>query len=284
MKICWDNLEKLEYRPDRDIWIDKNRNFYIYKDSCKTCGEPFLARKDCKGLFCDYSCIRHSKETKNKISKGNKNKVFSDKHKKKLSDAAKIRFKNPENNPNYNGGYAQKNIPFYDTYALKISFCENVRRSKQDSNVLEVNCAYCGKWYIPTMFDVGHRIQTLNSIYKGEHRLYCSTECKQECPIFNKSKYQVGHPKSNKNEYTREVQPELRQLVFERDDYTCQKCGKHQNELDVGLHCHHLTGVELNPIESADIDNCITLCKTCHKEVHTLPGCGYSDFRRKKCE
>ena len=71
-------------------------------------------------------------------------------------------------------------------------------------------------------------------------------------------------------------------MVLKRDKYTCQKCEKHQNELKVGLHCHHITGIVQNPIESADIDNCITLCKNCHKEVHKLPKCGYNDLKCNK--
>jgi hypothetical protein len=52
------------------------------------------------------------------------------------------------------------------------------------------------------------------------------------------------------------------------DDYTCQntKCNKTIDKAE--LHCHHNTSVELNPIESADLDNCITLCKKCHIMVH----------------
>lgn len=41
------------------------------------------------------------------------------------------------------------------------------------------------------------------------------------------------------------------------------------------------TGVEINPIESADVDNCITLCVDCHQKVHQQDGCG---MRREKCK
>jgi hypothetical protein len=34
-----------------------------------------------------------------------------------------------------------------------------------------------------------------------------------------------------------------------------------------------------NPIESMDLDNGITLCKFCHKEVHKISGCKYSELR-----
>jgi len=90
--------------------------------------------------------------------------------------------------------------------------------------------------------------------------------------------YQKGHKKS----YSREVQPELRQMVFERDEYTCIKCGKHQDELNIPLHCHHIEGIVQNPIESADIDMCITVCKDCHDKIHQEDGCGYNDMKCKK--
>ena len=79
-----------------------------------------------------------------------------------------------------------------------------------------------------------------------------------------------------KTDTSREVQPHLRKLVLERDDWTCQKCGNGDKE----LHCHHMTGIEINPIESADMDNCITFCVDCHHEVHRL---SYCNMRREKC-
>ena len=33
------------------------------------------------------------------------------------------------------------------------------------------------------------------------------------------------------------------------------------------------------PLMSADIDMCITLCKSCHIKVHKLPDCGYHDHK-----
>jgi len=58
---------------------------------------------------------------------------------------------------------------------------------------------------------------------------------------------------------------------------SCAKRGKTIDE--VQIHCHHITGVKQNPIESADIDNCITLCKNCHKEVHQQDGCKYYELK-----
>ena len=293
MKICWDNLEKLKYNKKVGKWYNNNITF-IYKDSCKNCGEPFLAQIYSKGLFCDSFCyIRsgennphfgktHTEETKNKISKVHKGIKLSDEHKRKISENS-----HPfigKKHPSWKDGYNKKNIPLYDTYASQLTIFEHSRRNEKDQNILEVKCD-CGKWFVPTRTNVTHRIGALNGLYSSatECRFYCSAKCKQECPIYNRKKYQVGHPKSNKSQYSREVQPELRQLVFKRDNFTCQKCELHQDELDVGLHCHHLTGVEINPIESADIDNCITLCKECHKQIHKNI-CPINTMRRKKCK
>jgi len=66
-------------------------------------------------------------------------------------------------------------------------------------------------------------------------------------------------------------------MVFERDGWTCQRCGESYAE----LHCHHIIGVVQNPIESADVDNCITFCKVCHKEIHEQDGCKYHELRCK---
>ncbi len=134
-------------------------------------------------------------------------------------------------------------------------------------------CAYCKKYFIPKISSLKSRILCLSGKSKGESRLYCSDRCKQLCPIFGRQKYPKGF--INKPDTSRPDQPELRQLVLERDNNQCQICGSSKD-----LHCHHITGVEMNPIESADIDNCITLCSKCHGKTHSSGQC---DVRRQPC-
>lgn len=166
----------------------------------------------------------------------------------------------------------RKSFALFDTYANQLSCAEEVRYSMRDKSLLEVKCTYCGKWYSPTNSSVQNRISYIEDRgITGENRLYCSMNCKQECSIFNQTLW----PKDFKPSTSREVQPELRQMVFKRDNWICQICDE-----DKSLHCHHITGVEQNPIESADVDNCITLCKKCHKWVHTKEGCKYHELRR----
>lgn len=57
---------------------------------------------------------------------------------------------------------------------------------------------------------------------------------------------------------------EWRNQVFHRDGFTCQKCGKVGGKLNA----HHIKTFAGHPESRFDIDNGITLCEKCHKEVH----------------
>lgn len=295
---------------------------YFYKESCKFCGEPFFSRlKEESGNFCSYSCAASgrevSPETRQKLSKrifGEKNwhyrKPISEEQKKKMregykkydhspllgrkileetkrkiglankgkhrSEGTKQRMRETrknENHPNWKGGVKAKNIPLFDTYAHQISWCEPVRRDPKDEKILQVKCTYCGKWYNPKTQIIWDRIKHFDGRGRGEQRFYCSSECKHLCPIYGqKTRY-----KFQDGDYTREVQAELRQLVFERDDWNCIKCNNTKE-----LHCHHVEGIRWNPLESADIDTCVTFCKSCHEEVHKQKGCRKIDMKCKE--
>lgn len=56
---------------------------------------------------------------------------------------------------------------------------------------------------------------------------------------------------------------EWRRDVFERDNYTCRKCGAEEN-----LNAHHILPFSVYPKLRFDVDNGITLCKQCHIELH----------------
>jgi hypothetical protein len=195
---------------------------------------------------------KHSEETKKRISEGNKGKHSE------------------ENSSNWKGGYNKKGITTYDTYIHKLQNIHECRRNEEDQNILEVKCTYCGKWYIPTYRAINARLDAIYNRGDGGNNLYCSKECKQECPTY----YQNKFPKGFKPTTSREVQPELRKLVFERDNWLCVKCG-----IDKNLHCHHIDPVVNNPIESADINNCVTVCYTCHNEIHKKDGCKYNELK-----
>lgn len=161
----------------------------------------------------------------------------------------------------------------YDTYAERLNRYEDTRRNKENPAILECRCKYCGKWIMISSVQAGRRLGYINGTIPYESNFYCEgDECRNSCSIFKRQKYPKGF--KNIQDLTREVQPELRKMVFERDGYQCLKCKSTEE-----LHCHHIEGILYNPIESADIDLCMTVCKSCHVEIHHEDGCTYYDMQ-----
>jgi 5-methylcytosine-specific restriction endonuclease McrA len=229
--------------------------------SCKDC-----LSKENKGRPSGYVM---SEESKQEISEKLSDRVLSEIHKEKLS---KSMLGNKNRSGKFNLLRPQKRPVSYKTYAPQLNWCEDVR---QDGEFLEVKCVYCGRWFIPTTDQVRNRISAINGKLEGECRFYCSENCKISCPTYGQRLY----PKGFKKATSREVVPLLRQLVLERDNYMCQKCGATTETTQ--LHVHHILSYMLNKTMANDPDNCITLCKACHKEVHSQDGCKYSDLKCK---
>lgn len=168
-------------------------------------------------------------------------------------------------------------LSFYEETQVrsKIGLYEEIKCSKDDK--LLIKCAYCGEWITPPRSDVRRRIRAIegNCTQGSENKIYCSHKCKKACPIYRQKYY----TKDNRPATSREVQPQLRQMVFQRDSYTCQKCGVHKKDSKDPIHCHHIEPLNQSPIESADTDNCITVCKSCHEKTHEIPGCRISEIR-----
>lgn len=214
---------------------------------------------------------KHSKEAILKMSKAKLGKKMSEEAVENMRKSAK----RGSDSPLWKGGIRSSGLPLYNTYADRIKYAEEVLPTIHESGITVVNvkCNYCGKWFLPTITEVEHRIGSLEGRAHGEKRLYCSSECKVLCPVFNRIKY----PKGFKHGSSREVDSYIRKLCFERDSWECQKCSSTDN-----LHCHHINSYSHNKMIANDIDNCLTLCKYCHREVHTGKGCRYIDLRCKE--
>ena len=61
-----------------------------------------------------------------------------------------------------------------------------------------------------------------------------------------------------------------RKAVFERDNYTCQKCEK----IGGKLNAHHIQAYDANKDLRTTLENGVTLCKKCHKNFHHIYGYG----------
>lgn len=71
---------------------------------------------------------------------------------------------------------------------------------------------------------------------------------------------------------------EWRKAVYDRDNYTCQKCG----EVSGVLNAHHIESYNNNNELRTTLENGITLCDTCHKDFHHQ--FGYGNNSRKQLE
>jgi len=245
--------------------------------ACSKCGrlrnrgDGFRQRKNrrdmvcliCKKEYQDKHRSEYNRKNKEKIRK-QKQKYMKEYYANNREERKRYNEINKEKRKEYRIEYNQRNAP--------VELVQKLNRFEEVSNN-QIRCKYCGRWMIPTILQVDNR---LKGIRKNDNcYIYCSEQCKQECPTYGQRKY----PKGFKLASSREVTPYLRQLVLERDNYTCQKCGKDQEELTIGLHCHHIVPYVNSPLEGNDPDNCITLCKDCHKLVHTLPDCRYHELR-----
>lgn len=57
---------------------------------------------------------------------------------------------------------------------------------------------------------------------------------------------------------------EWRRKVFERDGYSCKRCGCQETT----LHAHHLDGYHWCKERRYDVENGVTLCGVCHRHFH----------------
>lgn len=65
-------------------------------------------------------------------------------------------------------------------------------------------------------------------------------------------------------DYPRKFDRILRSLVRERDDFTCRECDHTEKQLGYNLSVHH---IDYNK-ENCDMNNLISLCKSCHAKTN----------------
>ena len=73
------------------------------------------------------------------------------------------------------------------------------------------------------------------------------------------------------------------QIVWQRDNATCRRCGKKYSRTDgmKPFHIHHIYGFAQFPYLRANPDNLVLLCKECHNFVHSKQNIDH-EFMLKK--
>lgn len=240
-------------------------NFYPRYNKCKKCLS--LQRKQYRDSHKEkIKKQKHESYLRNKDHIEKRNKEYYNAHHKKMLE--------------YKKQFASQ-LARYDLFynKLKPYYDENyLRKDPKNSKLIQVRCKKCNKWFNPTNKECYNRIFCINNLTHGESNFYCSDECKNNCEIFNKT---TDILKNNQSycSYKEILQNELRDMVLQLDNYTCQICGKSLKDYpNLHLHCHHIISKKLEPILSSDINNCITLCDECHKKIHLKNKCTAADI------
>lgn len=210
----------------------------------------------------------------------NRERVLKDKADNHLKNPEKYRDRDKERYKKYSEEKKSRTYIQRRSFAKYIVFKDQLSQYNEircdENGYVQVKCTYCNRWYNPTVNECQNRIRSIKSIRHGEGKYYCSNNCKSECPTYRKKLYPKGYKKGS----SREVDPLIRKMALERDNYECQKCKKTIDEIP--LHVHHIEGATEQPLLSNDLTNVITYCIDCHKEVHLQVGCTYYDYRCDK--
>lgn len=178
-----------------------------------------------------------------------------------------------KNNSQWKGGVRKSQLSLYDTYGQRLSTYHSVYCVKQDDlNLLGVECSLCGKIYVPKIKAVQARLSSLEGKRLGESNFYCSEECKGKCNTYKQVKYYKDIKPYKNDRWSHSI---WARLVKKRDHYVCQTCGTSEGQMIA----HHIIPVVFCDMLSLDICNGITLCDTCHKNVHSIPGCTLKDLK-----
>ena len=112
------------------------------------------------------------------------------------------------------------------------------------------------------------------SQYNRSELHFCSPKCNskwqsenlrgENSHSFNKNLTKEEREKGRK--YTEYY--DWRDLVFKRDNYTCQCCNKKGSDINA----HHLDGYHWCIEKRTSVENGVTLCLKCHKDFHIIYG------------
>ncbi len=125
-----------------------------------------------------------------------------------------------------------------------------------NKNKKTISCVQCKEFF-------------LVSPYRENQAKFCSVECKGTSQL-DKTPWNFGLGMASEELRLRWSKEYVawRKSVFERDDYTCQKCSVRGKKLNAD----HIKPFSLYPSLRLSLDNGRTLCVDCHKKTDTYGG------------
>ena len=124
------------------------------------------------------------------------------------------------------------------------------------TNAFSKNCIVCGRVFFCQPCQVKYR-----------NRKTCSVKCRSQLCVQRAKTRQTTngftqHQIDRCIRYSAEAD-KWRRLIFQRDNYTCQKCGKR----GIYLEAHHLKPFAYFPSLRFKLSNGQTLCRSCHDKT-----------------
>ena len=147
-------------------------------------------------------------------------------------------------------------IEFESHISAKRKYCSRECATAGLRKQVSVECANCGDTVIKTP-----------SLIARVGRVYCGLPCaRAHIRGENAAVWKGGVSNKLRRLRSSASFKEWRTAVFERDDYTCQDCGRRGAE----LHPHHIKAFADYPKLRFDVSNGITLCLLCHGKIHGI--------------
>lgn len=153
---------------------------------------------------------------------------------------------------------------------------EEVKKAFKDKGYELLDTSYINQ-YVPLKYICPKHPEEIREIsfgsIRGGHGCY---ECGVES-ISGKNSVHYNHDITDEErEHDRRLDPKEREWriqVFQRDNFTCQYCGKYERN---NLNAHHKDAHHWCIERRYDVTNGATLCEGCHKEFHTIYGYKYN--------
>ena len=208
---------------------------YAYTDYCLSCANSGERHR----LFGKH----RAEETRRKIGEASKRENLSDETLQKMSESSKRENLSKETLKKMSDAHRVENLS--DETRRKMSASQKGKIVTENTRRLIGKASAC-------------RVRTPHT--EETRRKISAT--KQDIPYDEWQRF--ASPWRKLQAKTRAYK-NWRKAVFERDDYTCQMCNTRGGKLEA----HHINPVRdnKNTLAIFDIDNGITLCKTCHNKT-----------------
>jgi len=215
------------------------------KRICKTCNKEFYARandvKNGRGIYCSWDCR----------AKGKRRRVI------RICQKCKKSFQVLANEVEKGYGKFCSRACFLSSYRNPIKKCVDCNTVIDNRAKRCVRCSQ--KKFISPTLNKGHSLEVCKRLSNFRKNRY-SPETTGD-----KHWNWKGGISDSRDKIQNSIPYKIwREKVFKRDNFTCQKCSKYQ----VYIEAHHIKSFAKYPKLRFMVNNGITLCKKCHREMH----------------